>query len=303
MIRTYNELYMELRRQLKDAGAEACSLEAQLLLACAAGKSRTQLLRDLRLYSSPEIEERLAALARRRLSGEPAAYILGKWEFYGLEFTITPEVLIPRPDTETLVDKALELAGKRSSALRILDLCTGSGCVGCALARQLPQSHVVRADLSRAALNGAKQNARDCGLGARAVCVEADALSEPAPQLGFFDLIVCNPPYVARPELPSLDVSVREYEPIAALDGGADGLDFYRSITPRWKSVLQPGGWLLYEVGETQADDVTHIMAQNGFTDLGTARDSAGYRRVVYGRLLQEKMQQEEKTEKTEKDK
>ena len=237
MIRTYNELYMALRKRLKDMGVEACSLEAQLLLARASEKTPAQLLRDLRLYASPEIEAALKELAERRMRGEPAAYILGKWEFYGLDLTVTPEVLIPRADTEVLVDKALELAGKDGGALRILDLCTGSVCIGCALGRMLPQSHVVLADLSREALNIAKQNARDCGLGARAVCVEADAMSEPAPQLGSFDLLVCNPPYVAKDEIPALDASVRDYEPLTALDGGADGLDFYRSITRRWKSV------------------------------------------------------------------
>lgn len=294
MIRTYNELYMELRKQLKDMGVEACSLEAQLLLARASGKTQAQLLRDLRLYSSPEIEAGLKELADRRMRGEPAAYILGKWGFCGLDLTVTPEVLIPRTDTEVLVEKALELAGKRSSPLRILDLCTGSGCIGCALGRMLPQSRVVLADLSREALNVAKQNARDCGLGARAVCVEADAMSDPAPQLGSFDLIVCNPPYIARGELPALDASVREYEPLKALDGGEDGLDFYRSITRRWKSVLHPDGWLLFEVGETQADDVTRLMAENGFAGLGTALDSGGYRRVVFGRFPADEPQAQE---------
>ena len=293
MIKTYNELYMALRKQLKEMGVEACSLEAQLLLARASGKTQAQLLRDLRLYSSPEIEAGLAELTERRMNGEPAAYILGKWGFCGLDLTVTPEVLIPRSDTEVLVEKALDLAGKRGSELRILDLCTGSGCIGCALGRMLPKSHIVLADLSRDALGVAKQNARDCGLGARAVCVEADAMSDPAPQLGNFHMIVCNPPYIAREELRTLDVSVRDHEPLSALDGGPDGLAFYRSITQRWKTVLLPGGWLLYEVGETQADEVMQIMAENGFAELGTAQDSGGYRRVVFGRIPGDAAQQE----------
>ena len=123
-------------------------------------------------------------------------------------------------------------------------------------------------------------------------------MSDPAPQLGSFDLLVCNPPYIATEELPALDPSVRDYEPVKALDGGADGLDFYRSITQRWKSVLHPGGWLLYEVGETQADDVTRLMAENGFVERGTALDSGGYRRVVFGRLPADEAQPREKTEK-----
>ena len=291
MLKTYNELYMTLRKQLRDLGVDACSLEARLLLARAADRTPEKLLADLRLYSSPEIEARLDALAQRRFAGEPAAYILGKWEFYGLELTVTPEVLIPRSDTEVLVDRALELAGDRNAELRILDLCTGSGCIGCALGHELPQSHVVLTDLSREALRIARQNAHDCGLGARALCVEADVLAAPAPQLGRFDLIVSNPPYIDTAEIETLDSSVRDYEPRMALDGGADGLDFYRSITEKWTALLCPGGWLIFEVGETQADAVLALMERAGLTELGTDEDSGGWRRAVFGRRPTEDMQ------------
>ena len=284
MLKTYNELYITLRKQLWDMGVEACSLEARLLLAHAAGKTPEKLLADLRLYSSPEIEAAVNALAARRLAGEPAAYILGKWEFYGLELTVTPDVLIPRSDTEVLVDCALACIGDRNAEVRILDLCTGSGCIGCALGHELPRSRVALADVSRAALNVAKQNVKACGLGVRGICVEADALSEPAPQLGQFDLIVSNPPYIAAAEIGTLDASVRDYEPHLALDGGADGLDFYRSITSSWAVLLRSGGGMLFEVGETQADDVMRLMEQNGFAEIGCAADPGGWRRVVYGR-------------------
>lgn len=288
MLKTYNELYIGLQRRLRQAGVEACGLEARLLVASAAGKTPQKLLQDLRLYSSPEIEEKVEALAARRLTGEPAAYILGTWEFYGLELKVTPAVLIPRSDTEVLVDQALMRVADRKAPLRVLDLCTGSGCIGCALGHNLPSAHVVMADLSQAALEIAKYNARACGLGTRAVCMKADALAAPAPQLGRFDLIVSNPPYITSGEMAELDSSVRDYEPAMALEGGPDGLAFYRSITEKWAPLLKPGGWLLFEVGETQADAVEQLMAAAGMTGTGYAEDTAGYRRVVFGKAKEE---------------
>ena len=284
MPKTYNELYIDLRRRLKEAGVEACTLEAGLLTAAAAGKTQARLLADLRLYTSPEIETRLEAMAQRRLAGEPAAYITGCWSFCGLELEVDEHVLIPRGDTEVLVETALNLSGKSDSELRILDLCTGSGCIGCALAHFLPRSHVVLADVSAAALRVAKNNVQRCDLGARAVAVEADALAGAPERLGSFDLIVCNPPYIPTAELAGLDASVRDYEPHMALDGGEDGLKFYRAVLGGWKGLLRQSGWLLFEVGETQADDVEKLMRLAGMRSLGRAQDSGGYDRVVYGR-------------------
>jgi len=283
MPKTYNDLYIALRKRLKELCPEACSLEARLLLAHAAGKTTEKLLQDLQLYTSPEIEQRLEELAARRFAGEPIAYITGKWEFYGLEFTVTPDVLIPRADTEVLVEKTLELVNNPAAELRILDLCTGSGCIGCALGHTLPRSRVVLADLSREALHVAKQNAHDCGLGTRAICVETDVLLPPPSQLGSFDLIVSNPPSIERDEIPTLDVSVRAYEPHMALDGGEDGLDFYRFIAAKWKTALRLGGTLIFEVGIGQAPDVEEILAQNGYENIQTTSDSQGIWRVVEG--------------------
>lgn len=285
MPKTYNELYIGLRRRLKDAGVEASMLEAALLVAHAAGKSHAKLMADLRLYTSPEIESRVEELARRRLAGEPAAYITGSWSFCGLELKVDENVLVPRSDTEILVETALDLSGKSDSELRILDLCAGSGCIGCALAHFMPKSRAVLADVSAAALRVARENVQRCGLGARVLCIEADALTLPSPRLGSFDLIVCNPPYIPAGEIPTLDVSVRDYEPHLALDGGDDGLKFYRAILGGWKSLLRQGGWMVFEVGETQADEVEKLMRLAGLRAIGRAKDSAGYDRVVYGRL------------------
>ena len=285
MPKTYNELYIDLRRRLKDAGVEAATLEAGLLVAHAAEKNQAQLLADLRLYTSPEVEKRVETLAQRRLAGEPAAYITGSWSFCGLELAVDENVLIPRSDTEVLAQSALELAGDRDAELRILDLCTGSGCVGCALAHFLPKSRVVLADVSDKALCVARENVQRCGLGTRAVCVEADALAPASPRLGSFNLIVCNPPYIATAEIAVLDASVRDFEPHLALDGGEDGLKFYRAVLGGWKSLLRQSGWLLFEVGETQAADVEKLMRLAGLRALGRKQDSAGYDRVVFGRL------------------
>ena len=285
MPKTYNELYIDLRRRLKEAGVEACMLEASLLVAAAAGKTQAQLLADLRLYTNAEVEQRLEAMAVRRLAGEPAAYITGSWGFCGLDLKVDERVLIPRADTEVLVETALDLSGNRDSELRILDLCTGSGCIGIALAHFLPKSRVVLADASADALRVAKENIQRCGLGTRALTIEADALAPAPPRLGSFDLIVCNPPYIPTAEIGTLDASVHEREPHMALDGGEDGLKFYRAILGGWKGLLRQSGWLLFEVGETQADEVEKLMRLAGLRALGRAKDSGGYDRVVYGRL------------------
>ena len=274
-----------MRNRLRDAGIEAATLEAGLLVAHAAGKDYAKLMADLRLYTSPEVEACVETLARRRLTGEPAAYITGEWSFCGLDLAVNEHVLIPRSDTEVLVETALNLSGQSDSELRILDLCTGSGCIGCALARFLPQSRVVLADVSPEALRVARENVQRCALGARAVCIEADALSLPSPRLGSFDLIVCNPPYIPAGEIGTLDASVRDFEPRLALDGGDDGLKFYRAVLGGWKGLLRQSGWICFEVGETQADAVEKLMRLAGLRALGRTKDTAGWDRVVYGRL------------------
>lgn len=284
MPKTYNDLYIELRNRLKAAGVEACALEARLLVARAADKTPTKLLQDLRLYTSPEVEQRVKELAARRMAGEPVAYLTESWEFYGLDLAVNSSVLIPRPDTEVLVDKALELCDDHGAERRILDLCTGSGCIACALGKAMPHSRLVMGDISREALSVARENVRRCGLGARTLCVEADALLPPPPQMGGFDLMVSNPPYIASEEVDTLDASVRKYEPRLALDGGADGLKFYRAILQHWTPLLRQGGWLLFEVGETQARAVMRLMQLVGMQNIGTAKDTGGYDRVVFGR-------------------
>lgn len=285
MARTYNDLYLDTRALLRRAGVEMAQLEARELVGYAADKTREQLVRDGMLYASAQVEQRVEELLSRRLAGEPVAYIIGEWEFYGLTLDITRDVLIPRPDTELLAQRAIELVRPAGEGARVLDLCAGSGCVGLAVAQNAPNCRVVLADLSEAALRICKSNVRRCALNARVTSLLADALEAPAAALWDFDLIVCNPPYIPRGDIPALDLSVREHEPLSALDGGEDGLDFYRAIASKWSPALRLGGRLLFEVGIHQAGPVEAILLENGFEDLRVFPDPAGIPRVVEGTI------------------
>ena len=283
MATTYNNLYLDTRQRLREAGVEGAQLEARELLCHAAGKSREQFYRDMALYAPDPVEEKLAALVERRLAGEPVAYLIGEWEFYGLTLDVTPDVLIPRMDTEVLAERAILLARAAGEGARVLDLCAGSGCVGLAVAANVPTCRVVLADISEAALKICKGNVRRNELNARVTCVQADALQKPDAALWDFDVIACNPPYIPTGDLAGLDVSVRDYEPRSALDGGADGLDFYRAIAARWGSALRLGGSLLFEVGINQAMDVAALLERSGFEDIQSTQDTQGIPRVVEG--------------------
>jgi len=283
--KTYNDLYLEARKRFKAAGISEYNLEARLILSAAAGKTREEFIRDARLYVSSEYEKMVQKLIERRLEGEPVAYITGEWEFYGLPLTITSGVLIPRSDSEVLVDTAIELL-RGQGDLRILDLCAGSGCIGLALARSLPSARVVLADISQEALRVCRLNILKNNLTQRVTCVRADVKETPPMLLGNFDMIVCNPPYIPTSDIEKLDVSVKNYEPIEALDGGADGLDFYRCLAKVWRRSLKPGGYLAVECGIGQAQDVVDIITEGGFMHLKTVNDTQGIERVVVGRAV-----------------
>ena len=283
MATTYNNLYLDTRKRLRAHGVEMAQLEARELVCFAADKTREQFFRDLPLYASKEVEEKVEELTQRRLAGEPVAYIIGEWEFYGLPLDISRDVIIPRADTETLAERAILLAKAAGEGARVLDLCAGSGCVGLAVAANAPNCRVVLADISEGALRICKQNVSRNNLNARVTCVQADALAAPAASLWDFDVIACNPPYIPHKELPDLDVSVKDYEPWGALDGGLDGLDFYRAISANWGTALRLGGSLIFEVGMGQAPAVEQIMAQNGFENIVTHQDPRGVWRVVEG--------------------
>ena len=286
---TYNNLYLDIRRQLRAAGIAAATLEARELVCFATGKTREELARDGGLYTSQELEREARRLTARHLAGEPVAYLIGEWEFYGLPLDISPAVLIPRPDTEVLAEHAIAyLKGLEEEHPWVLDLCAGSGCLGLAAASQVPGCRVVLGEVSEEALKICRQNIRRCQLTGRVMPVRMDAREKPDRNLGEFHCIMCNPPYIPRGDWEGLDASVRDYEPRLALDGGEDGLDFYRCIADKWREALRPGGRLYFEVGIGQADAVLRIMRSQGFGDIQVEKDLQGIPRVVFGTLLQE---------------
>ena len=287
MATTYNNLFLDTRTRLKKAGVDSAQLEAREILCFAADKTRDQFYRDMPLYVSAELERRVEELVQRRLAGEPVAYIIGEWEFYGLSLDISQSVLIPRMDTELLAERGILKARDAGEGARVMDLCAGSGCVGLAVAANAPGCRVVLGELSEGALRVCKQNIRRSELNARVTCLSVNALEQPGSTLWDFDVIVCNPPYIPSGEIGQLDVSVRDYEPHMALDGGEDGLDYYRAIAAKWKPALRLGGTLIFEVGLGQAGAVEDILKENGFEEIKSSPDTQGILRVVEGTINQ----------------
>ncbi|MBQ2057959.1 MAG: peptide chain release factor N(5)-glutamine methyltransferase, partial [Oscillospiraceae bacterium] len=267
-IKTYNDLYLAARKRLKAAGIEAYDLEARLMISAVSEKSREQFFRDLKLYALGDTEERVETMLERRIAGEPIAYILGEWEFMGLPMKVEEGVLIPRPDTESLAELSIKLLRARNSTqgARVLDLCCGTGCIGISIASAVADARVVLVDNSMRALRTARHNVIRNSVQRNTTVIEADALRQPPMLLGRFDIIVSNPPYIPSAEIHELDSSVKDFEPREALDGGEDGLDFYRAIIPRWTDILREGGYILFECGEGQADAIGKMLEKRGFT-------------------------------------
>ena len=284
-MKTYNDIYFSARTALRRCGIEAYNLEARLIVAHAAGKSSAELMRDLHLYTTSEVESKVREYIERRIAGEPVAYITGSWEFYGLPMIVTPDVLIPRMDTEVLVNTAKELLIGYKMDAKVLDLCCGSGCITCAVGHEMPATKLVAVDISPSALEICRKNIALNRLSARAICMQADALSSPPMSIGQFDMIISNPPYIATAEIDTLDSSVKDHEPLWALDGGEDGLRFYKSIIKHWKTTLRPYGMLLFEVGEGQAATVKDMLSSAGFRAVGSRLDTLNIERVVIGKM------------------
>ena len=280
---TYHDLYLNTRMALTGAGIEAAQLEARELICAAAGKTAEELYRDISLYTTDEIAVQTEALLARRLAGEPIAYLIGEWSFCGLPFYVSPEALIPRVDTEMLAQLAMNRLKENPGHTRILDLCAGTGCLGITAAALVKTTRAVLVDLSDGALELCKRNIRRNRLTGRVVYLKGDALQAPSHALGQFDVLVCNPPYIPTGDLAALDHSVKDFEPMMALDGGEDGLDFYRVITHLWQPALRPGGHLLFEVGIGQAEKVAWLMVKAGYENIRITRDTGGIDRVVEG--------------------
>lgn len=263
---------------LQEQGIEGARLDAELLLTEVLQLDRVGLYVN---YDRPLEATELAAyrqLVGRRARREPVAYILGRSEFWSLPFTVRPDVLIPRPDTEVLVEEALQRADSES---RILDVGTGSGAIAIALAHELPNAQLVAIDLSDAALAVAQENARLNCVAERISFQPGDLQHLPS---GPFELIVANPPYIPQGDLASLQPDVRDYEPHLALAGGSDGLDCYRTLAAQSRQCLAAGGWMLLEVGLGQAEAVQQLLTQAGLIEVFCRNDYAGVARVVGGR-------------------
>jgi len=279
---------MQLRAALDEAAAclsggphpERARRDAEVLLCYVTGLTHATLLAHTTDELNAAHSAELTTLIERRHAGEPIQYITGETEFYGLPFHVTRDVLIPRPETEHLVERVIELA-HRFPAPRIVDVGTGSGAIAVALAHALPHAAITTIDLSPAALAVAHRNAACCALAKRIRFIEGDLL---APVTGeSFDLIVSNPPYVPTEDRNSLSVEVRDFEPELALFAGADGLDIYRRLIPAAFDALAPGGSFLCEIGFGQTDAVRSLLADAGFTNVVFTSDLQGIPRVAEG--------------------
>ncbi len=290
MVKKYSELYVQARQTLINAGEEPreAGVLARQLLAFLSGKSHGELIADSEKYAQDDIIHAMEAAVKRLAEGEPMAYVMGEWEFYGLNLIVTPDVLIPRDDTVAVAEIAIRQALFLEEKPRILDLCTGSGCIGLAIASRVKDAKVTLADLSREALAIAKKNVTIHKMTGRVSCVQVDALKEPPAFLGQFDMIVSNPPYITTSEMEEPDRSVKDFEPHMALWGGTGGLDFYRSIAERYRKCLKPGGYLCFEFGDTQADAVCNILTDNGFTIRDRVKDYNQRERAVIAQYCRE---------------
>ena len=289
MVITYGELYANARRAfMEQEEPQMASWMARTLVCHITGKTQEQLLSQRDMYASEQMCAQVEEAVPRILAGEPLPYVLGEWDFYGMTLHVDKNVLIPRDDTCAVTELAIGQAMFLNETPRILDLCTGSGCIGLAIANRVKDARVTLADISRDALTVARKNITLQKLSGRVACMQVDALAEPKPFLGQYDLIVSNPPYITTQEMTELPESVKDYEPHLALHGGDDGLVFYRAIAENFKKALKPGGYLCFEFGMGQGDDVCAILENNGYTILERSRYYNDRERAVIARLRKE---------------
>lgn len=273
-MKTVKEIIFDTKKALRESGDETWGIDADLLVMRALGLTRVQLVTRDTDTVSDEGAAVLGTLLQKRLSNMPMQYILGSCEFMGLEFKVNENVLIPRPDTEVLVEKVLKYAPASA-----LDIGTGSGAIAVALAKYGVKS-VTACDISQAAIETAEQNAKNNNVKIR--FIKSDLFGDIS---GKFDAVVSNPPYIASGVIPTLMPQVKDHEPRLALDGGRDGLDFYRRITADARSYLNDGGLLALEIGYDQGEAVAALVRENGFKNVDVTKDLAGLDRVVTGIL------------------
>ena len=280
MVKTVFQLYSEAKKTLAlKEDRQTASLYAKELMCSVTGmRHEDWLARRDQLLTEEQCAQMEFAVSRI-LSGEPLAYVLGQWDFYGMKLSVDKNVLIPRDDTCAVTDLAITHAICLDEKPRILDLC-----IGLAIASRVKDAKVTLADISKQALLIAKKNAGDLKLSGRVTCMQVNALEQPSAFLGKFDMIVSNPPYITTREMENLPRSVKDFEPHLALYGGDDGLDFYRAIAKNFSAALKPGGYLCFEFGMGQGDDVCRILEENGYTILERSRDYNGVERAVIAR-------------------
>ena len=268
------------RRRLESAGVDSPAIDARLLLEAAAGATRTDILTDPHRPLTDEQSAQLAALIERRERREPVSQILGSKGFWKILLRVTPDVLTPRPETETLLDALLPEIPERQP-LRVLDLGVGSGAILLAILIERPAAVGLGVDVSEEALAVARENAANLGLASRTALMRGDWTAGLEPES--FHVVVSNPPYIRSGDLAGLAPEVRDHEPRIALDGGADGLDAYRTLVPQILSVLRPGGLFGVEVGVGQASDVAALFSEAGVSSVNVRNDLGDRERVVWG--------------------
>ncbi len=278
---TIFEAYNDCKKQLQAAGIEDYVFESKQIIKHITGYTNAQILTK---YTQPLTEfqqNNLTAIIKQRLIRYPLQYIIGKWNFFGREFFVGPGVLIPRSDTETLIDVCLEVLSEKTNP-RALDLCAGTGCIGITIKGECPKADVTLVEKYDEALNFTYKNALHNNADVK--IVKGDVLETQGAE-GLYDLIVSNPPYITDLDMETLQPEVK-FEPATALAGGEDGLLFYRHIAKEYKKYLAPNGVLAFEVGINEAEAVTEIMMQNGFQNVDTRKDYCDIDRVVFGTAI-----------------
>ncbi len=280
---TIREIIIKYSQELEKI-SDTPRLDVELFLQKALGDvDRIYIHLNLNKELTKEQYNEFLGYINDRINGRPVAYIVGNREFMGLDFFVKEGVLIPRPDTETLVEEIIELCKNKNEEINIVDIGTGSGAITVSLAKYIENSKVISLDISDIPLEVGKINAVSNGVDDKIEFIKSDVFSGIKDRVDKFDIIVSNPPYIPRKDIETLHTQVKDYEPYNALEGGEDGLDFYRQITEESVEYLNQGGILAYEVGHDQAEDVSKIMKYHGYDKIYTKKDIQGIDRVVIG--------------------
>ena len=289
---TWQALMKEELERLRQADIPEADSDIRLFAMDVAGCTYSTLILRMAEEASEEQAQKLRAYVTERMTHKPCQYILGSQEFMGMEFATAPEVLIPRPETELLVEQACgkleKLREKKrkqtgDGKLRVLDMCCGSGCIGISVAKLVPAVSVDLADISDAAITLTKKNRER--LQADCTVIQTDLFAQIEEK---YDMIISNPPYIRTDEIPKLMAEVRDFEPHLALDGKADGLYFYRIIADKAREYIKDEGYVVFEIGNDQAEDVQYLLVDSGYDDIHVVQDLSGNDRVVYGRYDRE---------------